>query len=61
MDTRTRLLVGLVVLALAATAAPVVGTASAEACRVGDVDCYERKVMCVVGDPEDPLEPRVCT
>lgn len=56
-----RLVLALAVLGLVAVATPLVGTAGAEACRVGDVDCYERKAACVVGDPEDPLKPRACT
>lgn len=51
----------LVVLGLAAIVSPVVGSASAEVCRVGDVDCYERKVRCVVRTVTDPTDPPVCT
>lgn len=60
MKTRT-IVVALVVLGLAFVASPVVGTASADVCRAGDVECHERKANCYLGAVRDPTDPPLCT
>lgn len=39
----------------------VVGTASADVCRVGDIECLERKAECYAATVTDPTDPRLCT
>lgn len=51
----------LAALGLALAASPLVGTAAAEVCRVGDVECHERKARCYLGTVQHPTDPPVCT
>lgn len=60
MEARNLILV-LAIVGLAIVASPAIGTASADVCRVGDVECHERKARCHAATLTDPMDPRLCT